>query len=102
MNPKRVRTALAGALLSLALFAPAAEAARVVVKVGPPAARVEVRATAPSPRHVWVGGYWRWDGRAHVWVAGGWQLPPRHRAVWIEGHWKKVRGGWTWVPGHWR
>ena len=102
MNPKRLHTALAGALLSLTLLSPAAEAARVVVKVGPPTARVEVRAAAPSPRHVWVGGYWRWDGRGHVWVAGGWQLPPRHRAVWVEGHWKKVRGGWTWVPGHWR
>ena len=41
MNPNRFRNALAGALLSLALFSPAAEAARIVVKLGPPAARVD-------------------------------------------------------------
>ena len=102
MNTHRVGTALAGALLSLALFSPAAEAARVVVKVGPPAARVEVHGAAPSARHVWVGGYWRWNGSAHVWVAGGWHVPPRQRAVWVEGHWRKVPGGGDWAPGHWR
>lgn len=102
MNTNRIRTALAGALLSLTFLAPAAEAARVVVKVGPPAARVEVRTAAPSHRHVWVGGSWRWNGSAHVWVAGGWHLPPRHGAVWVDGHWKRVSGGWTWVLGHWR
>lgn len=102
MNTNRFRNALAGALLSFALFSPAAEAARVVVKVGPPAARVEVRTAAPSHRHVWVGGYWRWNGKAHAWVAGGWNLPPRHGAAWVDGHWRKVRGGWDWVPGHWR
>lgn len=102
MNTKTYRTALAGAFLSLALFAPPASAARVVVKVGPPAARVEVRGHAPSPAHAWVGGYWRWNGSAHVWVAGGWNVPPRHGSVWIDGHWKKAYGGWTWVPGHWR
>ena len=102
MNPNRSRTALAGALLSLALFSPAAEAARVVVRVAPPLARVEVRTVAPSHAHVWVNGYWRWNGSAHVWVAGAWHLPPRTGVAWVDGHWKKVRGGWTWVPGHWR
>lgn len=102
MNTNRFRNALAGALLSFALFSPAAEAARVVVKVGPPVARVEVRTAAPSHRHVWVGGYWRWNGNTHAWVAGGWQLPPPHRAVWVDGHWKKSGGGWAWVGGHWR
>ena len=88
MNTHRFRTALAGAFISLALFAPAADAARFVVKVGPPAARVEVRGHAPSPRHVWV--------------AGGWNVPPRHGGVWIDGHWRKAHGGWEWIPGHWR
>lgn len=102
MNTKQIHTALAGAFLSLALLSSPAWAARVVVKVGPPAVRVEVRGRAPSPRHLWVGGYWRWSGSAHVWVAGGWQLPPRHGANWVDGHWKATRGGWVWVAGHWR
>lgn len=102
MNTKYFRTALAGAFLSLVLFAPPASAARVVVKVGPPAVRVEARGHAPSPRHVWVGGYWKWNGSAHVWVAGSWNVPPRHGAVWVDGHWRKAYGGWEWIPGHWR
>lgn len=102
MNTKRIRAALAGALLSLALFAPPAAAARVYVQIDPPPVRVEVRGVAPSPRHVWCDGYWRWSGHEHVWVAGSWQLPPRHRAHWVGGRWRHVRGGWYWVPGHWR
>ena len=102
MNRNSVRLALAGALFSLALAAPPAAAARVYVKVGPPAVRVEVRGAAPSPRHVWVGGYWHWNGHAHVWVAGAWRLPPRPHAVWVDGHWKSTPHGWTWVGGHWR
>ena len=102
MNKKLFRTALAGAFLSLALFSPPAAAAHVVVKVGPPALRVEVRGPAPSPSHVWVGGYWRWSGSAHVWVAGGWNVPPHPGAVWVGGHWRRAYGGWEWIPGHWR
>ena len=102
MDTKNLRMALAGAFLSLALFAPPASAARVVVKVGPLAERVEVRGHAPSPAHVWVGGYWRWNGSAHAWVAGTWTVPPRHGAVWVDGHWRQTPAGWDWVPGHWR
>ncbi|KAA0253527.1 MAG: hypothetical protein EDX89_14040 [Acidobacteria bacterium] len=92
---------LAAASLASLLAGLPAEAARVTVRVAPPAARVEVRGVAPSPRHVWVGGYWSWSGSAHVWVAGKWSLPPRGRARWVEGHWKHVPAGWVWVPGHW-
>jgi hypothetical protein len=102
MNTSTLRSALAGAFLSAALFAPPASAARVVVKTGPPVARVEVRGHAPSPNHVWVGGYWKWSGSAHGWVAGGWRVPPHHGGVRVDGHWKKAYGGWTWAPGHWR
>ena len=102
MNTPRFRTLLAAASLSLALFSPAAEAARVVVKVAPPVARVEVRAVAPSHAHVWVNGYWRWNGSAHVWVAGAWRVPPRPGVAWADGHWKKTPGGWVWIDGHWR
>lgn len=94
---------LAVAACAAFLTAPSAAAARVTVRIGPPAARVEIRGTAPSPRHVWVGGYWSWKGTGHVWVGGKWTVPPRGRAVWVEGHWKHdPPRGWVWVPGHWR
>lgn len=102
MRTRHHPLSFAGALLTLALAAPPAAAARVYVRIAPPAVRVEVRGVAPSPRHVWVGGYWRWNGSAHVWVAGGWKVPPRHGAVWIEGHWRGSRRGWYWAPGHWK
>src|SRR5262245_36399397 len=33
----------------------------------PPAARYEVRGVAPSARHFWAPGYYRWDGRRYMW-----------------------------------
>ncbi len=40
----------------------------------PPAARFEFRGVAPSARHFWAPGYYRWNGREHVWVGGSWVL----------------------------
>lgn len=103
MNRRTNRSLLlAAASLAALLAVPSVEAARVTVRVAPPAARVEVRGVAPSSRHVWVGGYWSWNGSTHLWVAGKWSVPPRGRARWVDGHWKNVPpGGWVWVPGHW-
>lgn len=86
-------------------FVPALNAsagARVYVRIQPPAAVVETRIAAPSPRHVWIAGYHRWDGAAYVWVAGRWELPPRERARWVPGHWAHSRHGWYWADGRWR
>lgn len=101
MRTKLVRLALGAALFSVTLLSAPAGAA-VVVRVGPPPVRVEVRPAAPSARHVWTAGYWSWNGKAHVWVGGAWVVPPRAKTVWVDGHWKKSGGGWVWVPGHWR
>ena len=75
---------------------------RVYVRVAPPRARVEVRTIAPSARHVWIGGFHRWDGKAYVWIPGRWDLRPRVGAVWAPGHWTNTRDGWEWIEGHWR
>lgn len=93
----------AAGFLVLALSASPAEARRIYVRVGPPRVRVvEVRTVAPSPRHDWIGGFHRWDGRAYVWVPGRWDLAPRARAVWVPGHWRHTRHGWYWIEGRWR
>ncbi|MEO8432790.1 MAG: hypothetical protein ABI592_14875 [Acidobacteriota bacterium] len=105
---------LRGILLTAATFAsvwamaapaaPASAAPRVYVRVAPPRppVAVEVRPVAPSRRHVWVGGYQRWDGRSYVWVPGTWNLPPRRHAHWSAGHWRHGRSGWYWSDGRWR
>ena len=56
--------------LSLVIAFSAASCARRVVVVKPPAPRVEVIPVAPSPRHVWVKGYYKPRGRHYVWVPG--------------------------------
>lgn len=85
------------------LAASAALAARVYVTVAPPVPIVEVRTVAPSPTHVWIGGYHRWDGGAYVWVPGHWVVPPRPHVAWVAGHWAHHRvHGYYWVEGHWR
>jgi hypothetical protein len=89
--------------LTLAPASPAAAGTRVYVRIGPPAPLVETRVVAPSPRHVWIGGYHRWDGRAYAWVPGRWELPPARYRGWVPGHWtRNRRSGYYWVEGHWR
>jgi hypothetical protein len=92
--------ALAVVALSSAL--PARAGTRVYVRIGPPAPIVETRVVAPSPRHVWIAGYHRWDGAAFVWVPGRWALPPAHHHAWVAGRWTHDPHGWYWAEGHWR
>jgi hypothetical protein len=96
------RLFLAAALLAGLLVASPARADRIYVRIAPPAPIVEVRTVAPSPRHVWVEGYHRWDGKVYVWVPGRWSVPPRHAAVWVPPHWVHHKRGWYFVGGRWR
>ncbi|PSM30804.1 hypothetical protein BVG81_008640, partial [Haliangium sp. UPWRP_2] len=90
------------AVLALLVTAsPRAEAQVVRIRVAPPAPRVEVRAVAPSPRHVWIPGYWQWGGQQHVWVAGRYDLPPATGQVWVEERWVNEGGQWVFYQGHW-
>ena len=80
---------------------PASAETYVDVRVGPPVARVEVVPVRPSPHHVWVRGYWGWDGYHHAWVPGRYVVPrrgytyaePRWEPA-ARGHWHYHRGGW--------
>lgn len=92
---------LATALLGVALFGGVADA-QVYVRVGPPPPVVERRPPPPTPGHVWLRGYYRWDGAHYVWAPGHWEVPPRPRAVWVAGRWVHRPGGWIWIEGHWR
>ena len=89
-------------VLGLGIGIGASQAAEVVVQVGPPRAIVEHRAPRPSPRHVWIAGYHRWDGHAYVWEPGRWELPPREHAVWVAPRWEHRHDGYVFVEGRWR
>lgn len=58
------------AAISIVVTLTAASCARRTVVVQRPAPRVEVIPVAPSPRHVWVKGYYKPRGRHYVWVPG--------------------------------
>jgi hypothetical protein len=68
----------------------------------PPPVRVERVPPLPSPDHVWIAGYWSWNGHAHVWVPGRHHLRPHPRAHWDEGRWVRHERGWHWIEGRWR
>ena len=75
----------------------------------PPALQVESRGKAPSGKHAWQRGYWRYE-RAHtkyVWVPGYWLdqsafapfAPPPSR---VEDRSRAPRGDYYYVAGYWR
>jgi hypothetical protein len=98
---RAMRKTLIGLMLA-GFLAGGAVAADVIVRVSPPRPVIEERIVRPSPRHVWITGYHRYDGRAYVWVPGRWEVPPRARARWVGHHWVRRRGGWVLVDGRWR
>jgi hypothetical protein len=77
-------------------------AGEVVVTEAPPPLIAEVMTPAPSPYHVWIRGYWGWDGHRRVWTRGRWEMPPRPHAVWVEPRWEHRGGSYVFVRGYWR
>ncbi len=66
----------------------------------PPAARVEFRGVAPSARHFWAPGYYRYNGHEHVWIGGRWEL--RRPGFEFAGpHWVNRFGRHEYFPGRW-
>ena len=94
---KSILFALFGAVL-----AASAAQAEVVIKLRPPVSIHEERPIRPSPHHVWVGGYHRWDGNAYVWEKGRWEEPPRGHTVWVAPRYIHRHDGYVFVEGHWR
>ena len=76
--------------------------AEVVIKLRPPVSVREQRAARPSKKHVWVGGYQKWNGNAYAWERGRWEEPPHARGVWVAPRYVKRRDGYVFVEGHWR
>ncbi len=73
----------------------------VVINVAPPPPRIEVMTPAPSPNHVWIDGYWRWNNGRHDWVNGHWEAR-RDGYFWAPGHWVRNGNSWTFSGGFWQ
>ena len=98
-----MKNLIGAALFSIAMMVSAgAEAQAWQVQVAPPAPMVEVVPAAPSPRHVWVPGYHRWNGHHHVWVPGTYVVPRGGYHRWEPHRWENRGGRYHFVPGGWR
>jgi WXXGXW repeat (2 copies) len=97
-----MRKFILSVVLGAALSSGSVSAADIVVHIKPPALKVEKRPDRPSPQHVWVSGYHRWDGNAYVWESGKWEVPPREHAVWVEPRWEHRGEGYVFVEGRWK
>jgi hypothetical protein len=78
-----------------------AEPQVVFVQNAPPPDRREYITEAPSPDHVWIRGYWSWQGGAWLWMSGHWERRHHHDDQWEQGHWVQTAHGWEWHDGHW-
>lgn len=83
------------------VYQPVAPAQPVISQVAPPGALVEVRPVAPSPTHVWIPGYWHWQGHHYFWVVGRWSAPQKGH-TWEPHRWERDGNHWKFVVGHWR
>lgn len=94
---KWIRGGIAAALIGAAGCVPAA----VYVDTEPPPPRAEIVTVAPFPGAIWIGGHWRWNGRAYFWTPGHWQAR-RVGWIWVPHHWERRGPRWQFVPGGWR
>jgi WXXGXW repeat (2 copies) len=73
----------------------------MIIREAPPPPRQEFMVVRPSPRHVWIAGYWRHDGRTYIWMSGHWEQPPREGFFWVAPRWEFRDGGWVFAEGRW-
>ena len=74
---------------------------RTYVKVAPPAPRYERVGTAPSSRHFYVPGYWKWRNGNHEWISGHWETK-RAGYTYVNGHWDRINGSWVYCNAYWK
>ena len=72
------------------------------VATGPPMPPDEVIVVAPSPRYVWVPGYYEYRGGTYIWIQGSYKIPPRGKTRYVQGDWHKTPKGYKRGKGHWK
>jgi hypothetical protein len=96
-----MKLSLPSLLLALALSPLAASAQQILTNAPPPAPIPETQGAAPSPQHVWVGGYWTWSGAQYTWTQGHWEVPQQQGNAWEAPAWENQGGRYRFRPGRW-
>ncbi len=98
-----MKRTIRNSFFAIALLETSLWCAEVIIRTAPPPPRsVAIVGVAPTPRHIWIPGYYKGVNGRYVWVAGRWMIPPRPGVVWVPPHWAPRPGGYVFVPGHWR
>ena len=101
MNCKSLKTIFAAVLCLGVLATPALAQMSISIDIGraPPPPRYEEVRIAPSG-HVWLPGYWSWDGGRHQWNEGRMERsrPGQH---WKQAQWENRGQVHHFEPGRW-
>ena len=73
----------------------------IYVRTAPPPLRYEHVGRAPSTKHFYVPGYWKWNNGRHEWISGHWDLK-RNGHIYVSPHWDKIGGQWRYEGGYWK
>ena len=76
-------------------------ASYVYVRTAPPPVRYERVGRAPSAKHFYVPGYWKWNNGRHEWISGHWDMK-RNGFVYVSPHWDNIGGQWRFQEGYWK
>ncbi len=102
-----VVAAMVAALISPSAFADNADVRFSIGDVSfgigigtPPPAPIVEYVPVAMPGHVWVPGYWAWNGHRHVWTGGAWErMRPGYSHA--AGHWEQRGDRWHFHPSRW-
>ena len=72
----------------------------IVVQEEPPPVIVENRPPPPGNKHIWVDGYWRWNGNKYAWVPGHYERLHKGK-YYVASRWVHTPRGWEFYEGYW-
>jgi hypothetical protein len=67
----------------------------------PPEPLYEQMTVSPGHGHVWIDGYWHWNGYEWVWVGGRWIREQGAAYVYVQPHYDYTAGTYVYKPGYW-
>ncbi|MEJ7601087.1 MAG: hypothetical protein WKG01_24500, partial [Kofleriaceae bacterium] len=67
----------------------------------PPEPLYETMSVSPGYGHVWIDGYWHWNGYEWVWVGGRWEREQAENYVYIQPYYDYSNNQHVYTPGYW-